>query len=241
MERKKVYLSAPVYNEPQGAAEEKMFEVLEAAGFNVFRAGRDDMDLLASKRAEKVEEADLLVFNLDGLMPPGAQIVAVGGVQVQLQVPFSPDIQEVINIGWAASGRADAASLSSKGKAILLPGEAEQASNAPTGMALGLPQGAIVAHLLSSPMNITDPNVLVEIGMGVALGKAILCLAVGDVQCGAHVREETVTLMESFETFEDAVKRLSESEELDQVLATLREEKADVIAETVEEEAGSQE
>jgi len=193
MERNKVYLSAPVYNEPQSAAEEKMFEVLDGAGFSAFRAAR---------------------------------------------VGFPPEIQQVVNVGWAASGRAD--TLSSKGKAILLPGEAEQASNAPTGMQLGLPQGAIVAQLLSPPMNITDPNVLVEIGMGVALGKPILCLAVGDVQCGAHVREESVTLMESFESFEDAVKRLSESEELEQTLATLREERSDDLPEPVEEE-GNQE
>lgn len=202
-----VYLSAPVYNPAQDAAEEKMYDILTGAGFEVFRAARNGMDENPEERVQAIHRAHVLVFNLDGLLPPGASIHAIVNPQNKVEIPFTQDVQQIIDAGWAATGRGCGPRAKDR-KVILLPGEVEQQANSPKGMAVGLPPGVILCQVASGPMNITDPNALVEIGIGSTLNKPMVVLAVGDVQCGAHV-QSNVLLTESFEEFEGVVKTLS--------------------------------
>lgn len=236
MERK-VFLAAPVYNPPQEAAEDKMAGTLVSAGFEVFRAGRDNLDVNPDKRREGLEAADLVVFNLDGLLPPGMMIMVLEGATNQVPIQFPPQIYQPLNAGWRAMGLSG--QPVQKQKAIMLPGEAEAAQGAPTGMTVQLQPGIVVAKLGSAaPLNITDPNVLVELGLATYLKKPILCLAAGDVQCGAYVREDTVLLVESFEEYDEAVDRLAKTDNFQETLDTIRDERKNAeTEESVEEEA----
>lgn len=202
----KVFVSVPAFNEAQMAGADKVLEILEKAGIETLPKVAPDQEPKLSDRLAAIPLADRVFLWTDGLLPDGVSVRALAGMQNQLEMPFPPQLLDLINKGIAVSG--GSGSLAGKKQAILLPGQVEQQQECPKGMKVGLPPNMAIATVLSPGLNIPATPVLFEAGYAAALGKPLTALQLGESPGPYFSAEDGVEILKSFDDVETWARRL---------------------------------
>lgn len=194
MTKRKVFISAPSNNELQQMGVDAIQKAVIAAGFEVIWLEMDE-NVKIEDRLAAVDSCDLFLGWVDGLLPKGVQIRAVGGMQQEVAMNFPPQIQQVVDAGWKALGGAQ--SLQQK-KAILLPGEVPD-MDSPKGFSMQLGQNTVLTTILSPPINLPDGNILVEFGYALAKDIPVLVIAGGPAAAGDYIQPGAVAMVGDLE------------------------------------------
>ena len=234
----RVYISGPAHNDVMKAGLEKICGMVADAGM-VFTTPAPSNTL--EERLPVLKESALFLAWLDGLMPAGITMIAAGGLQKQLSIPFDPETQKVIDAGWQATGRG-VASLQSKNKrTILLPGEVDACVNSPKGMNIGLPGNAAICQVCSPPLNIPDSDVLLETGIAIALGIPMLLLFSAPPMAGEHLDPTRNAAVGSLDNLPIALKTIKEASTIADGLASILKTNLEDFAKMEEEASATEE
>lgn len=164
---KNMFLSYVAMDPAQGELFAGVAEVVRSAGWVVLPEGPN---VSLSDRMKLMRESERVLICSDCPLPPGLECRILSGVQHELQVPFPPELQAMLDRAVLSSGAA-IPDLAAKRKAILLPGETESPANAPKGMLMRLPPDMAVARLASDPFTLPSPLAMYELGVAVASNK----------------------------------------------------------------------
>lgn len=205
---KKIFVAAPAFNEAQVSGAEKIFDTLDKPGIEILPNMGDAQEQTLQMRLDGIKEADLVLVWLDGLLPAGIELHAVGGMKNQLQIQFPPNIQNLLDAGMAVTG-ASAGSLSGKRQAIILPGQAEQVAESPKGMQVALPPNVFVTQFLTAHLNLPAPPAVFEAGYAIALGKPVTALHMGQSSASAYFEDLGMKLLKSFEELETWTREIA--------------------------------
>ncbi len=210
-----VFLSAPAHNEIQQVGIGTLIKSIETAGFKCIYPS--DKACVVT-RLDLLKTCSMVVTWIDGLLPEGLIIAAITQIQNKVTIPFSPDIQNVIDAGWQALGGAPAAR---QGKMILLPGEAPAAKDSPKSLTVGFGPGGITAQMCSPPINLPEGNTLVEAGIAMGLGIPVLAVAFGPAAAGDYLMPGVLPMVGSFEALDLALEEINQADSLVDGLASI--------------------
>jgi hypothetical protein len=172
---KTVFVSGVAINEVQANAVGAIYEVIRAAGMTPSPDPDEPQGASLSRRRELLDAADAVVGCADFPLDPGVEWVIVGGRQHEMQVPFPPPIQALVDRSMCQAG-VDIPDLSAKRRTILLPGQTETPANAPRGMTVRLPPNVALVQLLSPPQNVTPAIVIYEVTLALQAKKPVVVL-----------------------------------------------------------------
>jgi hypothetical protein len=172
---KTVFVSGIAVNEIQAGILETVYAIIQGAGMVPLPNPDDAQGISLARRRELLLAADSVVGCSDFPLEPGVEWIIVGGRQSEIQVPFPPPIQALVDRAMVQSGT-DIPDLSAKRKAILLPGQTETPMNAPRGMTMRLPPNVAVVQLLSPPQNVTPAVVVHEVTLAWQAQKPLVVL-----------------------------------------------------------------
>jgi hypothetical protein len=189
----RVFISAPAHNEPQKAGCEKLCQAVREAGCEVIFPD----DLNPDNRIAALKASNLVIGWTDGLLPKGLHVHAITAAQPQIQLQFPPEIQGIIDAGWAAT-RGNNPSLRGSSK-ILLPGQAQEQADSPKGFTVGLGQNGVVCQLASPPINLPEGTVLAELGIAIGKNIPILIFAMAPGAAGDYFLPGVSPMVSSFE------------------------------------------
>lgn len=196
----RVFISAPAHNEPQQIGVKKLCEAVREAGCEVVFPDNDAPD----NRLIGLKGCDLVLGWTDGLLQKGVYVHAIANPQTEIKLDFPPEIQGIIDCGWAAS-RGNNPALNQQ-KAILLPGQIEQQADSPKGFKVGLGQNGCICQVASPPLNLPEGNVLTEMGIAIGMDIPVLVFAMTPGACGDYFLPGVSPMVSSFDALTAALK-----------------------------------
>jgi nucleoside 2-deoxyribosyltransferase len=211
----RIFVSAPAHNPPQQTGVKKLCEAIRNAGCEAVFPDADDPDA----RLPLLESCDIVLGWTDGLLPEGLQVHAIHGAQKEIQLQFPPEIQGVLDVGWAATQGNNPALR--QNKSIILPGQVPEQADSPKGFTLGLGQNGVVCQLASPPINLPEGTVITELGFALGKGIPLLVFAMAPGAGGDYFMPGVSPMVSSFDTLEEALKRVIEADSIKDGLAQI--------------------